>query len=267
MAELFCGDIDASEYGAVRAHIQSITGVAPQALDDVMAKINRQVSEAAELFSIKLAEEISFEEIRRNAMMQMATLSLSAERERACAENKAREVSALNESLRIRAEVDKLTGIANRQTFDDHLSAAIDAALARNADLGLILLDVDRFKDFNDTHGHLAGDDVLKSVGQCLRKISDETQFAARYGGEEFAIVIADMTARDLRTLAEDIRKNIARLRVRHGGADLNVTASLGVAHVNFGEEQIDATEFIRRADGCLYDAKRDGRNRVEITF
>jgi len=267
MAELFCGDIDAAGYGAVRDHIQSILGVAPKALDELMAQINQQVSEAAEMFSIELAEEISFDEIRRTAMMQMASLSLSAEQDRARAETKAREISALNETLRARAEFDKLTGIANRQTFDDHLAAAIDRAVGGAADLGLIMLDVDHFKKFNDTYGHLAGDEVLKTVGQCLRKISDETQFAARYGGEEFAVVVADIAARDLRALAEDIRKNIARLRVRHGGAELSVTASLGVAHVNFGEERIDSNELIRRADGCLYDAKREGRNRVEITF
>jgi diguanylate cyclase len=219
------------------------------------------------MFSIELTQEISFEEIRRGAMMQMATLSLSAEQERAKAETRAREVSALNESLRTRAEVDKLTGIANRQTFDDRLATAIGDATTRRSDLGLIMLDVDHFKKFNDTHGHLTGDEVLKTVGSCLRKISDDTQFAARYGGEEFAIIVADMAARDLRALAEDIRKNIGRLRVKHTSGDLSVTASLGVAHVNFGEDPIDATEFIRRADGCLYDAKREGRNRVEITF
>jgi len=267
ISELFCGDIDATEYGNVRNRIQTTIGVAPAALDEVMTLINQQVSEAAELFSIELTQEITFDDIRRSAMVQMATLSLSAEQDRVRAESKAKEVAALNESLRTRAEMDKLTGIANRQTFDDHLAASIDDATQRCADLGLIMLDVDHFKKFNDTYGHLTGDEVLKTVGNCLRKISDETQFAARYGGEEFAIIVADMAARDLRTLAEDIRKNIGRLRVRHGGADLSVTASLGVAHINFGEDPVDATEFIRRADGCLYDAKREGRNRVEITF
>ena len=104
-------------------------------------------------------------------------------------------------------------------------------------------------------------------VGKCLGKISDATQFAARYGGEEFAIIAADVTARQLRELAEDVRKNIARLRIEHEGNELSLTASLGAAHVSFAEEAVEPKELISRADTCLYEAKRDGRNRVEITF
>lgn len=267
ISELFCGDTDATAYQAVSDHIMKIVGIKPKPLEALMAVINHQVGEAAELFSLKLTDEISFDEIRSRAMLQMATLSFSADQERAQAETRAREATALSESLRTRAEMDKLTSIANRQTFDDRLAAMMSDAATRRGDLGLILLDVDHFKRFNDTYGHLAGDEVLKSLGQCLRKISDDTQFAARYGGEEFAIIVADMTARDLRCLAEDIRKNIARIKVQRGDVALSVTASLGVAHVNLGEENVAPNELIERADGCLYEAKREGRNRVEITF
>ena len=199
---------------------------------------------------------------------------MSAEQERASAESRAEEarsqvqtLSRYAESLEEKATIDKLTGIANRQAFDDRLEAVIHQAVTRRSDLGLIILDLDHFKRVNDTYGHQTGDEALRLVGKCLNKISDEARFAARYGGEEFAVIVVDATARELRELAEDIRKSVSRIRFRHGSKELSVTASLGVAHVSFAEEAVDPPEIIRRADECLYDAKHDGRNRVEITF
>ena len=274
IAELFCGDSDPVAVTAVRERVVSLTGISSEVLEGVLEALNDQVREAAELFSIDLGAEVSYEEIRQGAMMQLATLSMSAEQERASAESRAEEarsqvqtLSRYAESLEEKATIDKLTGIANRQAFDDRLGAAIDEAATRRSDLGLIILDLDHFKRVNDTYGHQTGDEALRLVGKCLNKISDEARFAARYGGEEFAVIVADATARELRELAEDIRKSVSRIRFRHGSKELSVTASLGVAHVSFAEEAVDPPEIIRRADECLYDAKHDGRNRVEITF
>jgi two-component system cell cycle response regulator len=274
IAELFCGDIATEHFEQVREHMLSIVGITPQALDDVMNELNDQVAEAADMFSIELKDAISFEEIRTGAMMQLANISLAAQHDLQMAQHRAAEadsqvqsLSELAETLRRRAEVDKLTGIANRQAFDDRLTEAIDSAKSTRSDVGLILLDVDHFKKFNDTYGHLTGDEVLRNVGACLDEVTSDVQFAARYGGEEFAIIVADATAREVLNLAENIRKSIARMRIAHGQQDLSITASFGAAHVDFAEESPDATEFISRADACLYDAKREGRNRVEVTF
>lgn len=260
VAELFCGDTDAQNLDAVCDKVIRLAHVPKPSLVQLMEDLNGHVRESAEMFKLDVSDELSFHDIRQAAVMQMTELSISAEHERVQTETQLHTMAKT-------ASTDQLTGVPNRRAFDEQLSAIIDQAKAQQSDLGLIMLDIDHFKKFNDTHGHLAGDEVLKMVGKCLSKISDATQFAARYGGEEFAIIVANATARQLRELAEDVRKNIARLRIEHEGAQLTLTASLGAAHVSFAEESIESKEIISRADSCLYEAKRDGRNRVEITF
>ncbi len=274
ISELFCGDIEPADFVGVWDRVVSLVGISSDALDEVLDALNGNVKEAAELFSIELGAAISYDQIRQGAMAQLANLSLSAEHERAVAESRALQaqtqvatLSEQNARLKVDAQTDGLTGIANRSSFDEHLALAIDLATEKQGDLGLILLDLDHFKQLNDTYGHQAGDETLRLVGRCLNKITDDLRFTARYGGEEFAIVATNATARELRELAEDIRKAVSRIRFQHGNKELSVTASLGAAHVSFAEEMIDPEEIIRRADECLYDAKQDGRNRVEITF
>lgn len=274
VAELFCGDAAPEEFTAVWDRTIARLGLSTEALTGVLEALNGQVREAADMFSVKLGEEISFEEIRQGAMMQMAVLSMTAERERVAAESAAKQartqiesLSEVNASLQKQATTDRLTGIANRRAFDTCLSDSIGFAADRKSDLGLVLMDLDHFKKLNDTHGHQAGDEALRSVGRCLNKIGDDSCFVARYGGEEFALVVLDATARELRNLADDVRKSISRIRFEHAGMELGITASLGAAHVSFAEEVVDAPEMIRRADECLYEAKHGGRNRVEITF
>jgi diguanylate cyclase (GGDEF)-like protein len=133
--------------------------------------------------------------------------------------------------------------------------------------MGLILLDLDHFKKLNDNYGHLAGDEALRRVGRCLDSIVASPALAARYGGEEFGIVLSQVTADAVRSLAEEIRRGVERIEFEHNGRPVRITASLGAAHVHFAHETATAGELIERADGCLYEAKRKGRNRVEITF
>ena len=260
VAELFCGDQHPTGLDGVCDQVTNLVGISKPQLESVMEALNGQVRESAELFKLSVSDELSFEEIRQAALMQMTELSLSAEHERA-------KTATQLQTMTRTASTDQLTGVPNRRAFDDHLHGLIQNASSQKRDLGLIMVDIDHFKKFNDTYGHLTGDEVLKLVGRCLGKIADDNQFAARYGGEEFAIVVADATAKQLRQLAEDVRKNIARIRIQHADKQLSLTASLGAAHVSFAEESVQSEDLIARADACLYEAKRDGRNRVEITF
>ncbi len=274
IAELFTGDTGSDEFAGVWGNVTALVGIQNDALDGVFEAINDNVRETAELFSVDAGEEVSYEDMRQGAMIQLAQLSMSAEHDRAMAESREHEarsklqtLSQLNESLQAKANTDKLTGIANRQAFDEQLAQTLEKAESSRSDVGLIIIDLDHFKRLNDTYGHLVGDEMLKAVGKTLKKVSEGPRFAARYGGEEFAFIVTETNARELREFAEDIRKNIARIRFTHGGRELTVTASLGAAHVSFAEEVVTGEELIQRADECLYDAKSDGRNRVEITF
>jgi diguanylate cyclase len=169
---------------------------------------------------------------------------------------------ALDDSRRD-ALTDSLTGVANRKCFDQKIFAAVEESQANGETLSLIFADIDNFKDFNDTHGHQLGDQVLRLVGRTLHSSLKGKDTAARYGGEEFAIILPDTTSGGATSVAENIRKSIASKRLVRKGSDSNfgaVTISLGVTSYHAAEE---VSAFIERADQALYTAKKLGRNRV----
>ncbi len=180
-------------------------------------------------------------------------------------EHKLREMteslSARSETLEQAALTDGLTGMQNRRYFDDALREYLDEFRRVDKPVGLMVLDLDHFKQVNDTHGHDVGDRVLKDVANCLRDMTRFHDVVARLGGEEFAIVAPNMADEPLIKLAERIRKSISMLTVTtSSNVRLKVTTSIGLA-VWDGKETAD--EFYKRADKQLYQAKRQGRNRV----
>jgi diguanylate cyclase len=163
-----------------------------------------------------------------------------------------------NESL-----TDPLTSLANRKFFDEALAKAITGARERREPLSLLLTDIDHFKKFNDSYGHLTGDQVLRLVAMAVKQNVKGADTAARYGGEEFAIVLPNTLLRAAVTVADHIRRAVMtkELLKRSTGENLGrVTVSIGVATLSPDES---AQSFIERADVCLYAAKRAGRNRV----
>lgn len=157
--------------------------------------------------------------------------------------------------LRERAELDGLTGVLNRSSFDEQLHRAVEDTARAGTSLALILFDLDHFKALNDTQGHQAGDDVLKAVARCARKLSRQGDRVARYGGEEFALILPNTNQAGALAIAERLRDSIAR--------QTPVTTSLGIALTH---QEISPTPdaLIHHADQALYRAKSLGRNRVE---
>ncbi|WP_426425965.1 GGDEF domain-containing protein [Bradyrhizobium genosp. A] len=176
------------------------------------------------------------------------------------------EISNLQQSLEaIRAEslTDPLTGLGNRKYFDRMIGMAVQGALASGEPLSLLLLDIDHFKSFNDSYGHLTGDQVLRLVGMSLKQTIKGQDITARYGGEEFAVVLPNTALRQALTVADHIRRAVMakELKKKSTGEILGrVTISVGVAMLKQGD---DTETLIERADACLYAAKRNGRNRV----
>jgi diguanylate cyclase len=176
------------------------------------------------------------------------------------------EITQLQQSLEtVRNEslMDPLTTLANRKYFDDSLPRHLAEATATTEPLSLMLTDIDHFKNFNDTFGHLTGDQVLRLVAQSVKQNVKGQDVAARYGGEEFAIVLPRTALREAITVADQIRRSVMskELMKRSTGEHLGrVTISIGVATHRRGDT---LHSLIERADACLYAAKRNGRNRV----
>jgi diguanylate cyclase len=176
------------------------------------------------------------------------------------------EINNLQQSLEaIRAEslTDPLTGLGNRKYFDRMIEVAVQNALASNEPLSLLMFDIDHFKSFNDSYGHLTGDQVLRLVGMSLKQTIKGQDITARYGGEEFAVVLPNTALRQALTVADHIRRAVMakELKKKSTGEILGrVTISVGVSMLKSGD---DTDALIERADGCLYAAKRNGRNRV----
>lgn len=160
---------------------------------------------------------------------------------------------------------DPLTGLANRRHFRHVLGREIDAVARSGEPALLLMLDIDHFKQVNDTHGHLAGDQVLQVIAQCLAECVRPMDTVARYGGEEFAVILPSCEAAFGHTVADRIREKIESLRIPLvSRIELQVTVSIGGA---FAPEWIRSTTALwtDRADLQLYRAKSEGRNRVCI--
>jgi diguanylate cyclase len=176
------------------------------------------------------------------------------------------EISNLQQSLEaIRAEslTDPLTGLGNRKYFDRIIETAVQTSLASNEPLSLLMFDIDHFKSFNDSYGHLTGDQVLRLVGQSLKQLMKGQDITARYGGEEFAVVLPNTALRHALSVADQLRRMVMakELKKKSTGEILGrVTISVGVALLRPND---DTDALIERADACLYAAKRAGRNRV----
>jgi diguanylate cyclase (GGDEF)-like protein len=159
---------------------------------------------------------------------------------------------------------DPLTGLLNRRYLDESLERELPNAIRKNRSLGLIMLDVDRFKKFNDMFGHDAGDTVLRELGDYLAKFIRRGDLACRYGGEEFTLILPECSLEDTRRRAEELRISFQQLSIKHRDIVLGkVTLSLGVAVLP--DHGTTAVELLAAADGALLRAKEQGRDRVLI--
>ncbi|WP_306535347.1 diguanylate cyclase [Geobacter sp.] len=168
----------------------------------------------------------------------------------------------LRETLRNQSIRDPLTGLYNRRYMEETLAREISLAERKGTSFGVIMIDLDHFKNFNDTHGHDAGDTLLKEFGAFILRHIREYDVACRYGGEEFTCILPDATMENAMERAEELRKQLMSLHVEHIGRTLElVTMSVGVAV--YPDHGGNGATLIKAADDALYRAKKEGRNRV----
>lgn len=172
-----------------------------------------------------------------------------------------------NEMLQRTASVDGLTGIANRRYFDEFVEKEWRRAIRLSRPISLIMTDIDFFKAYNDTYGHLRGDDCLKQVAKALDDaLKRPLDFVARYGGEEFVVLLPDTDSDGAAEVAKLMQENIANMKITHSGSEAydHLTISLGIATITPSRESTPDV-LIDLADKALYQAKTEGRNRFKI--
>jgi diguanylate cyclase (GGDEF)-like protein len=171
----------------------------------------------------------------------------------------------LLETMKQQATVDPLTGLYNRRFFDEYARKAVAMARRQSQPFGVIMMDLDHFKSFNDSFGHELGDRLLRQFARTATAAVRETSVAARLGGEEFAVLLPDANIEVSRMVAERIRHAVAHMSVASGTDKMlpSVTVSLGVAVYPDHGKSVD--EVLQAADKALYDSKRGGRNRTTL--
>jgi diguanylate cyclase (GGDEF)-like protein len=168
----------------------------------------------------------------------------------------------LRETLRTQAVRDPLTGLYNRRYMQEFLDREAQRAHRKNRPLSVMALDLDKFKIFNDTYGHAAGDHALRIVGEVLLRSVRADDFACRYGGEEFVMILPECNLQQALARSEQIRVRLRDHPIEYqGGAQRRITVSIGVAALDETTDRID--RLLACADEALYEAKRQGRDRV----
>ncbi|MEM7016701.1 MAG: diguanylate cyclase, partial [Pseudomonadota bacterium] len=162
------------------------------------------------------------------------------------------------------ARVDTLSKLNNRRGFFELGEPVLQRATYDAEDVSIVMVDIDHFKKINDTYGHPAGDEVIKTMAEALRQVTRKTDIAGRLGGEEFALIIVGSQIDNIRLMAERLRQNIAGSTVVYAGHDINFTASFGVV-AQSGKAPETLENLLARADAALYTAKQNGRNQVMV--
>ena len=163
------------------------------------------------------------------------------------------------------ARADAKTGLLNAATWEREAAAEVARAIRTSSPLAVALLDLDRFKQINDTHGHLLGDEVLRQIASTMTGVLREYDLAGRFGGEEFVMLLPQTRAPDAFKIAERVREHIAMLPIgAPGGERIPVTASIGVAALDAGSSR-QLAELLAAADAALYRAKASGRDQVQM--
>lgn len=175
------------------------------------------------------------------------------------------ELEAKNQILQRMTYIDDLSQISNRRKFNEYIYPRVEEAIRNNQPIGLLMIDIDYFKKYNDLYGHLEGDDCIRNIGSVLNKIVKKSlDLAARYGGEEFVVVLNNSSFDEVMSIASKIHESIEDLNMKHEGSNWGVvTVSIGVVYGTISPK-LTATQVIKQADDALYRAKDNGRNFIE---
>jgi diguanylate cyclase (GGDEF)-like protein len=226
--------------------------------DALLSEIGGRTKEVASLFEINIGTAAQYDAILKKANETLVEITLQSQQQFST-------LKQMTQQLMVQATTDALTGLANRAQLDAFLAEHFARSLVTGQPIALLLMDVDRFKSINDTHGHQAGDQVLRTMGKLLRGAAKAGDLAARYGGEEIALVLPGTNRTAAAKLAEIIRRAIEAKPVAFEKKSIPVTASVGVAAYEPGCPFRQVAQLLKAADLAVYNAKHSGRNCVRV--
>jgi diguanylate cyclase (GGDEF)-like protein len=223
----------------------------------IIGETARELQDSRELFEFPVTGMRGVEDIEFEVRERITELGMAMHLENQTLVHR-------QEELLHRATTDPLTGVGNRAAFDARLAIELQRAARDGSEIGLLMIDADHFKRFNDTYGHQAGDRVLQAVARLFDENVRKVDYVARYGGEEFVVIAPTIASEGIAQLAERLRAAVEASALKWEGKNLHVTISIGVAIASgFHDVQAAAVSLVRAADTNLYAAKSAGRNRV----
>lgn len=256
---------------AFREEARKMLRLNAEDIESILSEFHLQVEQAGEYFDLKIKNTKSVQEILQEANIRLSLMNLDYDQinkqlvqAKMALEKLTRELEQKNKVLDNLANLDGLTGIYNHRYFQNTLEQEISRATRRENSLALLLIDIDHFKNFNDTYGHQTGDFVLKEFAETLKKHLRNYDTLARYGGEEFAVILPESTEEEAMVVAEKLRQAVEDNIFTDNRNEYRVTASFGIAACAPAIiDDFSKSSFISKADEALYDAKDKGRNRV----
>lgn len=245
---------------------QQLLGFDAATVHELIDEIGAQTPEMSALFEVELVDPQRVRAVLDHAREVLLVRNLQIIHEAAEARLQAEQMAVRARLLEERTRRDGLTGAFNRAYLEETLAREFRLAEDGGWPLSVAFIDLDYFKKVNDTWGHQAGDEVLREVVNRLMSQARYSDVVARYGGEEFVIVLPGIRRDSARMMLERLRADVANRPINlPGGEAINVTISVGLATHNEGAVYADAETLVRNADRAVYDAKRNGRNRVEV--
>lgn len=256
-----------------RSKAETLLKLETSIINKILGEVHKVVDQAAGYFGLHMPPTRSIEEILQEANIRLSLINLSYEeltRELARSKMKlkknTRELEQKNKLLKNMANIDGLTEIYNHRYFQDFLGKEINRAIRNKEAISILMADIDHFKRLNDTYGHQTGDFILKEFGKVCKNAIREYDLMARYGGEEFVFVLPGAEPDDAKTIAEKIRTTVENHVFDDGNAICNVTISIGVASARPTDQNFKKYEFVDLADQALYQAKKEGKNKVVMS-
>ncbi|MCK5069924.1 MAG: diguanylate cyclase, partial [Desulfocapsa sp.] len=256
-----------------RKEAKNLLGLSNEDIELILSEVHTHVDQAGEYFGLRIKNTKPVQEILQEANIRLSLINLDFDqmnqeliKTKMELENLTTELKKKNEILSNLANIDGLTEIYNHRFFQNTLDNEINRAERNDTEISLLLIDIDKFKNFNDTYGHQVGDFILKEFSAILKQTIRKYDTLARYGGEEFTVILPDTSSEEACSVAEKLRSAVDDYVFRDSKTNYHITASFGVSTGSpAGDEEFSKSELISMADTALYDAKEAGRNRVSV--